>query len=333
MRSKKKVDRLVYEILSVLRENKNDGPLGARTISRELKDRGFEIGERAIRYHLKHLDERGLTEKVGSRKGRRITKNGEKELRADLVGERVGFLIGRIEELIYEMDYDLKTGQGEIITNVSILDEEDKEKALKIIRGVTEGGWAPSPLIKVSTEGERIGNFKVPDEKIGIATVCSITLDGLLENEGIPVSPRFGGVLEIEEKKPKRFVDAIAYRGTSLDPLAVFSSKKMTSYSSVMETGSGRILANLREIPTPARPSALEVLDRGKERKLNAVLEVGSPGNSLYGLPVEVNRVGIVIAGGINAPVAVEESGIEIETFPMETLIEISEMKHLNDYI
>lgn len=333
MRSKEKVDRLVYEILSVLKENKNDSPMGARAISRELEDRGFEIGERAIRYHLKHLDEKGLTEKIGARKGREITETGEKELRADLVGERVGFIIGRIEELIYEMDYDLQIGQGEIVTNISILNEEDEEEALEIMNKVIEEGWAPSPLVKISRGGERIGNFKVPEGKFGIATLCSITLDGILDSEGIPVSPKFGGVLEIEDEEPKRFVDAIAYRGTSLDPLAVFSSKEMTSYLSVVEMGSGRILANLREIPIPARTSAVEVLERMEERGLNSVLKVGSPGDSLYGLPVDVNRVGIVIAGGINATVAVEESGIEVETFPMETLMEISEMEYLQNYL
>ncbi len=333
MKSKEKVDRLVYEILSVLKENKNDGPMGARAISRELEERGFEIGERAIRYHLKHLDERGLTKKVGARKGREITESGESELRADLVGERVGFMIGRIEELIYEMDYDLKVGQGKIVTNISILDEEDEEKALQIMHKVIEGGWAPSPLVKISRSGESIGNFKVPEGKLGIATVCSITLDGILEREGIPVSPKFGGVLEIEDEEPKRFVDAIAYDGTSLDPLAVFSSKEMTSYLSVIETGSGRILANLREIPVPARTSAVDVSERMNERGLNAVLKVGSPGDSLYGLPVDVNRVGVVIAGGINATVAVDESGIDVETFPMEALMDISEMEYLQNYI
>lgn len=332
MRSKEKVDRLVYEILSVLEENKDDGPMGARAISRELKDRGFEIGERAIRYHLEQLDEKGLTEKPGPRKGRLITETGEKELSDDLVGGRVGFIIGRIEELTYEMDYDLQTGEGEVVTNVSLLKEEDKEEALEIMHKVMEGGWAPSPLFKISEEGERIGNVRVPEGKIGVATVCSITIDGLLENEGIPVSPSFGGVLEVEDEKPKRFVDAISYRGTSLDPFAVFSSKDMTSYLSVIETGSGRVLANLREIPISARPSALEILDEANERGLDAVLEVGSPGESLFGLSVDVNRVGIVIAGGINPAVAVEESGIEVETIPMESLMDISEMKYFRDY-
>lgn len=333
MRDKEKVDRLIYEILAVLKENKQNGPMGARLISQELSDRGFEIGERAVRYHLKHLDDSGLTEKPGSLKGRIITKEGEEELKADLVGERVGFVIGRIEELIYQMDYDLQSGEGKVIVNMSLLDEEKEMEALDIMSKVMERKLAPSSLVKIFRENETIGNFQVPKGKIGIATICSITIDGLLQKSGIPVSPKFGGVLEMEDDEPKRFVEAISYRGTSLDPLAVFASKRITSYLDVLETGSGRILANLREIPVPARSEAKDIIERGGKEGLNGVLVIGSPAEDLYGLPVDVNRIGIVVVGGINPAVAVDESDIEIETLPMDSLLDISEMRHIENYI
>lgn len=333
MRSKEKVDRLVHEILSILKDNKQNGAMGATAISKELEKEGFEIGERAVRYHLKHLDDKGLTEKLGPRKGRIITERGEEELETELVGQRVGFVLGRIKELIYEMTYGLQEGSGTIITNVSLFDKEDVDSALEIMNDVMERNWAPSPLIKMAQENENIGKFRVPEEKVGVATVCSVTIDGILENEGIPVSPKFGGVLEIEEEKPERFVDAIAYEGTSIDPLEIFASKRMTSYLDIMERGSGRILANLREIPIPARPHALEVIERAKESNLDAVLKVGSPADSLYGLPVGVNRVGVVIAGGINPVVAVEEINIEVETRAMENTLDISEMEHIQNYL
>lgn len=100
-----------------------------------------------------------------------------------------------------------------------------------------------------------------------------------------------------------------------------------------MGEGSGRILANLREIPIPARPKALKVLERAEKRDLSAVLKTGSPADPLYGLPVGVNRVGIVIAGGINPAVAVKESGIEVKTRAMENIMHISEMNHIREYL
>ena len=53
------VERKVIGILRIL--SQSDKPLGARVISRHLKDHGVELTERAVRYHLKLMDERGFT--------------------------------------------------------------------------------------------------------------------------------------------------------------------------------------------------------------------------------------------------------------------------------
>ena len=71
------LDEKLVEILSILSEY--DEPVGAKTIANELKRRGYEIGERAVRYHLQLLDEKNLTEKFGY-SGRTITKKGMEEL-------------------------------------------------------------------------------------------------------------------------------------------------------------------------------------------------------------------------------------------------------------
>jgi repressor of nif and glnA expression len=59
------VERKVVAILRVLSDSSE--PLGGRVISRRLSDFGIELGERAVRYHLKLMDERGLTRPVGGR--------------------------------------------------------------------------------------------------------------------------------------------------------------------------------------------------------------------------------------------------------------------------
>ena len=69
------VERKIISILRVLSESHE--PLGARVIARRLKDLGVELGERAVRYHLKLMDERGLTQLVG-RDGRLLTGQGSK---------------------------------------------------------------------------------------------------------------------------------------------------------------------------------------------------------------------------------------------------------------
>jgi len=333
LKSKDEVERLVYEILSILRENKQEGPMGATAIARKLEEEGFEIGERAVRYHLKHLDEKGLTEKAGPRKGRTITDAGEEELETELVGERVGFIHGKIKELVYEMTFNLQNNEGTIIGNVSFLSKDDLNEALEIMKEVVDNGWAPSDYIKILDEGKMMGNKKVPMGKAGVMTVCSVSIDGILENNGIPVSPRFGGVLEIEQEEPRRFTDAISYEGTSIDPLEIFASKRMTSYLDVLKSGSGKILANIREIPVPSRTKALEIIEDAEGVGFDGVLKLGRPGGSLFGLPVGVNRVGVVIAGGINSAVAVEEAGIEVESKAMGCVLKFSEMRELEEYL
>jgi len=333
MINEEKVQRLVFEILEVLKEKEREGPVGARVIARALDKRGFKIGERGVRHHLRILDERGFTKKSGPLEGRTLTEKGKEETRHALVGKRVGFVVGKIEELIYKMTYNIKTRTGTVIVNISLLDAKEVKKALPVIKKVIDAEYAPSPFVKIAGEGERIAGTAVPRGKVGIAMVCSVTIDGLLAKAGIPVSPKFGGLLEIEKGEPKRFTDVITYQGSSLDPLDVFASRKMTSYLNVLKQGSGQILANLREIPMSARSHAQEIVSQAKYGGLGGVLIVGAPGEPLYGLPVDVNKVGVIVMGGINPIAAVEESGIKADTKTMEAVLDIAEMKPIQQWM
>ncbi len=67
------VERKIISILKIV--NASQEPLGARVIAYRLKDYGVELGERAVRYHLKLMDERGLTRLV-CREGRVIMELG-----------------------------------------------------------------------------------------------------------------------------------------------------------------------------------------------------------------------------------------------------------------
>ncbi len=88
------VERKVNAILRALKESPE--AVGARVIGRQLKEQGIDLSERAVRYHLKLMDERGLTQLVG-RDGRQITPAGIEELRNALVVDKVGLFMNRIE--------------------------------------------------------------------------------------------------------------------------------------------------------------------------------------------------------------------------------------------
>ncbi len=99
------------------------------------------------------------------------------------------------------------------------------------------------------SSGEKLGDVVVPEGKTGIATVCGVTVNGVLLKNGVPMESKFGGILEIRNPKPLRFTAIINYGGTSLDPSEQYMRARMTDVSEAIKTGNGRILANFREIP------------------------------------------------------------------------------------
>src|SRR3990172_5674672 len=317
------VQRKLIEILRILHENQE--PIGARLIADRMNERGYPIGERGVRYHLRILDERGLTKRQGY-DGRVITERGVHELNSALVGDRLGFIITRIEKFIYDTTFDLRKGQGKVIINTSIIDKYDFDKAMEILRRVVNNGYSISPYIKLFEEGTVTSDLKVPEGKIGIATMCSITIDGILMKNGIPVNTKYGGILEIKDSKPVHFEDIIVYNGTTIDPMRIFVSKKLTRVLAAVDTGSGRLLANLPQIPASALPQAEKVLQSIMDSRIEGIAEIGKPGKQVLGAPVENGKVGVVAIAGVNGMAAVEEMGIKVDTHPISTIIDFKDL-------
>ncbi len=323
------VQRKLIEILRVIRESQT--PLGARLIAYRLNERGYAIGERAVRYHLRVLDAQGLTKRLGY-DGRVITERGIDELNNALVGDRVGFIITKIEKLMYDTTFDLKTKQGNVITNISIIDKNALDKTMEILENVAHNGYNGypfSPYIKLIEEGTIASDIRIPQGKMGIATMCSITIDGILLKNSVPVNPKYGGILTVEDKKPICFDDIIAYSGTTIDPMRIFLSKKMTCVLDTVNTGSGKLLANLREIPESALSKAKEVLSSVVKARIGGIAEIGKFGGSVLNAAVDAGKVGIVVYAGTNIMAAVSEMGIKVATYPISTTIDFKELKKL----
>jgi hypothetical protein len=313
------VERKELSILRVLSDSRE--PLGARVIARRLKDHGIELGERAVRYHLKLMDERGLTRTVG-RDGRLITDPGIDELRNALVRDKVGFAISRIELLAFRTTFNSKTHTGWIPVNVSFFSRQNFDRALRAMKPAFAAGLCVSELVAVAKEGEHLGEITVPEGKIGLATVCSIVINGSLLKAGVPIDSRFGGILQVKNHQPLRFVELIHYAGSSLDPSEVFIRARMTSVREVTTSGNGEILANFREIPAFCRPTAEEVIAKLKEAGLGGLLLMGNISEPVCEIPVELNRLGMILLGGLNPVAAAEEAGIEAENHAMSTVID-----------
>ena len=317
------VERKVITILKILSESPE--PLGARVIAQRLGDYGVDLGERAVRYHLKIMDERGLTRLLG-RDGRLITESGVEELKSALVGDKVGFVISKIELLAIQTTFDWEKRRGQVPANVSFFPKEQFTKSLEAMRDAFEAGICVSDLVAVAHEGERLAGVTVPEGKIGFATVCSIIINGALLKAGIPMDSKFGGLLQIRNHEPFRFVELIEYAGSSLDPSEIFITSRMTSVGEVARKGEGKVLANFREIPALCRPVAETVIYGLREAGLGGLLVMGDTSQSVGEVPVELNKIGIIILGGLNPVAAAVEAGIEVENTAMSGVMKYGDL-------
>ena len=314
------VERKTIAIMRILRDSSE--PLGARIIAQRLKGRGIELGERAVRYHLKLMDERGFTQLLGRRDGRILTERGVDEVDSALVRDKVGFAISRIELLAFRTTFDPDKLSGLIPVNVSFFPKDMFNRAIDMMKPAFEAGICVSNLVAVASEGEALGDFTVPKGKIGLATVCSIAINGALLKAGVPISSKFSGILQIRNSKPLRFVELIEYAGCSLDPSEVFIRARMTSVREVASTGHGRILATYREIPALCRPIAENVMIKLKSAGVEGLLVMGATSEPVCEIPVELNRIGVILFNGLNPVAAAMEAGIEAENYGMSTVME-----------
>jgi repressor of nif and glnA expression len=317
------MNNTMFSILKVL--DKHMDVVGSKEISNQLKMHGVDLTERTVRYHLKILDERGLTEVFG-KEGRKITDKGRSELQHSHVSQKLGFVISKIESLSYLTTINLETLKGDVILNISFFPEEERKNVMRLLKPVFSSHYVMSDRIIFARGGGRIGDVMIPKGRIGIGTVCSVTINGIFLKAGIPVNSKFGGVVEIINGKPVRFVSLISYEGSSLDPLEIFIKSKMTDVTGLTKGNSGRILASFREIPLVCVDAARKLTETMAARGIKGVILIGSPNKPLLEIPVGIDKVGMVIVGGLNPVAAIEESGISTENSAMSTLYEYSKL-------
>jgi repressor of nif and glnA expression len=317
-------ERKELAILRILADSRD--PAGARVIAQRLREHGFELGERAVRYHLKLLDQRGLTYLIGRRDGRVLTDKGLEEVKSARVRDKVGFIISKIETLSFLTDFNAAGHSGRVPVNISFFSRGDFEKALKAMRPAFEAGLCTSDLVAIASEGKSLGDVAVPEGKIGLATVCSIIYNGALLKAGVPMDSRYGGILQMRRREPVRFVELIDYAGCSLDPSSIFIKAGMTSVRGVAADGEGNVLANFREIPAMCRTLADKVIAELSGAGFHGVITVGDTSGPVCEMPVGVNKVGLVLMGGLNPVAAAREEGVESDSLAMSTVIDYREL-------
>ncbi len=323
--------KIKIAILRILRDANR--PIGSSVISRELKSHGFELSSRSIRLYLQYLEDRGLVGDAmrGREGGRTITPKGIIEIRDARVFDRVGYTSVKIDSLACQTTLHLAVRTGLIVLNVSTIEEDLLQEAVDEMLPVFEAGLSMGECITLCRAGQSLGHFQIPKGKVGIGTVCSVTLNGVLLKNGIPMMSRFGGVLEYNKKQCTRFTDVIDYAGTSLDPLVVFIKGKLTSVRDTVRGGNGRIGASFREVPSPVVSDVESLHRKLKIMGLGGILLIGTPNQPLLDFPVQEGRTGIIVAGGLNPVAAIEEAGILTNNFALCTLFSYEKLFHFRE--
>ena len=196
--------RKIVSILRVLHEAGR--PLGGTRVAQKLQEVGYDLSQRTARYYLKKMDKDGLTQNLGKR-GRKITPKGEEELKSFFVIDKVGLVASKIDTLTYQMSFSLRKVKGKIILNLSTIRQRDFSKAIHQIQNVFRAGLGMGEFVVVVRPGTNLGNIIIDDGKVAIGTVCSVTINGVLLNEGIHTTARFGGLLELVKGQPLRFTE------------------------------------------------------------------------------------------------------------------------------
>ena len=303
----------MIEILRVLA--KREQPTGSKVIADELKEKGFNLGERAVRYHMQILDEKGYTEKKGY-SGRVITDLGREKLEKGLIYDQVDFIYSKFEEMIYLTDFTYMTQQGNVVINTSTIYNEE---SINIMKEIYKSGLSVSPYVNIKED-------KITGE-IEVTTICGTTIDGVLLKEGIPTQPQYGGLLKIEDYQPVKFTEIISYKKTSVTPLDAFANSNLTSVLDVINNGCGLIPANFRLIPGVARERTIEILNELTKIGIGGVIGLSEEGEDLLGLPVPEGMVGMAIIGGITPFCAVKEMGEDIDLRIAENLYDFNSLK------
>lgn len=312
-------DRKMMEILRILADR--DEVLGAKTIAEELKKKGYDLGERAVRYHMRILDEKGFTERIGYA-GRQITNKGHKELDKGLIYDQVDFIFSKFEDMIHQTTLNPSDGTGKVIVNTSSFKYE--KDIIELLKSVFEKGVAVSNYVKFH-------DAPVEGQEVKFDTVCGTTIDGMLLGKGIPVIPKYGGIVKVNDYVPTRFTELISYKKTSMTPLEAFTDKNMTSVLKVIEDGNGTIPANFRIIPKSARASAASLFKDLEKIGIHGLLKMGKEGESVLGIPVDDNMVGIAVTGGISPLCATKEAGYTVNIKLAENNVEFKGMENFVD--
>jgi repressor of nif and glnA expression len=105
----------------------------------------------------------------------------------------------------------------------------------------------------------------------------------------------------------------------------------MTDVSGSVKNKSGKILASFREVPVVGVDEAKRIAKKMSDIGIGGILLIGNPNQPLLEIPVNMDKAGIVVVGGLNPIAALEEAGIPTESHAMSTMYDYTKLEIFTD--
>lgn len=290
-------------ILAALRDQPWKELVTSRDLLEILSSQGLDWSERTLRLYLAEMAEVGLIERHG-RRGYRLAPAGAEVARELTVSKRLGSILYHMEETVCRVGgdggFDLARGGGLVSINAYVIPLGIIAPLIDDLDAVFKAGLAVGSRLLFAAPGEDILGREVPAGCVGLGTMCSLTLAGMLLRRGVPTHPIFGGLLQMQGGQPAHFLEMIRYDATSLSPNEVFIRANFTSVSQAARSGNGAITASFREVPMGALNNLKAVEDDCRRSGFQGFLHIGRPGQPVLNIPVHEGRVGLILATGLN---------------------------------
>lgn len=231
-------DQRRYDTLRLLAER---GPIGSVYLTSALRDRGYDITERAVRMTLADLEEAGLAEKVGGR-GRRLTDRGRRELARGDVHGRVEQVRERLSDLLSRASYDPSADAGDVVVGTVRVPQAAAAAAWEAIEALDASPLGPLPVAVTET-----------GDHLELAAASSVTVDGVLLGAGIGSRPDTTGIVEFDATAAAgpivRYTDVIGDERATFDIVSLLIEAGRPAVEPVLADEAGLCVADYREVP------------------------------------------------------------------------------------
>ncbi len=248
-----------------------------------------------------------------------------------VVDGQISLATTRIDTMAYRSSFQPGPCRGNVPVNISLFTKDDFINTFNPMKKTFKVGLCVSELVALTYGKDGLVSMIIPPGKIGLITVSQIVLKGALLKAGIPVDARFGGIIEIKNGEPLRFVDLIEYSSSSFDPSELFIAAGMTSVKKAASEGNGKILASFWEIPSSARPKVAMIIQKLEKWGIKGLLKLGKEGEPICETPMRLGRAGMIVTDGLNPVAAATEAGATVINHATSGLIDFSQLRNFYD--